>query len=304
MESESRWLPERFFYSHATSDDRLTAFVKDILEGDPGRYEVYVAERGLVGRPLMDKLRDEILNCNAVLVGWTTSASSRSSEIISFEVGMAFSLGLPIYILRCSCLDMPWFFSNLTDYANVSTISYDTVRAELSRIEPLSFCHPLDLTFPAEREPNKGQSKNPNVVQQDGTILLPAGFNDIVHFNVANRRHHAERDVRLTLHFPAHVTVDFDPGSRDGPSGVQRNEMFEMWQAPAGLVRLYWSSMPLETVSFELRLAVPAGQAACAGRIECRASSDSIVGWRSKHIPLSIVPDDANDVQEPAGQRA
>lgn len=290
MEPADRWLPERFFYSHATSDDRLTAIVKGLLEGAPERHEVYVAERGLVGRPLMQKLRDEMLACNAVVVGWTTSASSRSSEIISFEMGMAFSLGLPIYVLRTGCLEMPWFFSQLTDYANVSTITENTVRDELSRIEPFTFSHPVDLVFPAEREPGKDQSRNLEVVRQDGRIELGAGFDGIVHFTVTNRRLRAERDVRLTLQFPAQVAVLFDAGSLDGSTGVQRNEVFEMWSDSLGRVRIFWASLPLEPVVFELHLTVPADAAEWAGYISCTASSENVTGVRRKDIPLSIMP--------------
>jgi hypothetical protein len=299
LHSQNTWFPERFFYSHATSDDRLTALVTETLEGAPGRYQVYAAERRLVGKPLMEKLRDELLNCNAILVGWTTSASSESSEIISFEVGMAFSLGMPVYMLRCACLEMPWFFSNLTDYADLPTITRDDVKAALAKIEPLSFCHPVDLVFPPEQEPCKQQSVNPRVVRKDGTINLPAGFSDIVHFCVKNRRQHPERDVRLILAFPGYVTVKFDQGTRDGSSGVQRNEMFDMWQAPVGYVRLYWASMPLDPIpSFELRLSVHSEQPPVSGIIECQASSDRLIGWRRKVIPLSIVSgDDSQEVK-------
>lgn len=288
MDPENRWLPERFFYSHATSDDRLTAIVKDVLESVPGHYEVYVAERGLVGRPLMDKLRDEMMNCNAVLVGWTTSASSRSSEIISFELGMAFSLGLPIYILRHGQLEMPWFFPNLTDYAVFAQIVEDDVQKALSTLVPRSFYHPLDVVFPAAEEPAKLQSMNPHVVRGDGSIELPVNFDGIVHFNVINRRQHSERDVRMTLTFPDSVAVQFDPGTRDGASGVQRNEMFDMWEAPPGCVRLYWPSLPLDSVSFELHLIVKKGYSSTSDNVELRASSDNMVGWRRKIIPLCI----------------
>lgn len=302
MRRQDGWLPERFFYSHATSDDRLTALVTETLESGPGQYQVYAAERGLVGRPLMEKLRDELLDCNAMLVGWTTSASSRSSEIISFEVGMAFSLDMPVYILRCGCLEMPWFFSNLTDYADLRAITAEEVGSALSKIEPRSFYHPLDLSFPRKEEPVKQQSKNADVVHEDGSILLPPGFNDIVHFNVVNRRQHPERDVRVTLTFPQFVAVEFDSGTQDGTSGVQRNEIFDMWQAPAGTVRLYWSSLSLDTMSFELRLRVDDKQSAASGCVQCRVSSSHVVGWRCKEIPLRIVVEDGAAAGEPPEQ--
>jgi hypothetical protein len=294
MDSTRLWRPERFFYSHATRDEQLTAIVKDVLESRHDGLEVYVAERGIVGKPLVEKLREELLSCNAILVGWTARASKKSSAIISFELGMAFSVGLPIFLLRVRNAKMPWFFDKLTDYADVSTPTKAKVEAGVAMIEPLSFYHPVDLVFPRCR---RGASRNTQVVQEDGSIAVPIGFDGIVHFTVENRRHRPERNVRLTLGFPDGVDVRFDAGSRNGSSGVQRNEVFDMWQAPPGLVRLYWPSMPLETFAFELRLQVRSGQLPRRVNLECRVSSETLVGRRTRLIPFDIV-DTAGAVPE------
>ncbi|GEM_PF-2181042 len=56
-----------------------------------GNYELYFAERSLVGSPLIHKLKAELLNSNALLCAWTDNASIlETSQIISFELGMAF----------------------------------------------------------------------------------------------------------------------------------------------------------------------------------------------------------------------
>jgi hypothetical protein len=281
------WVPERFFYSHASGDRQLTAVVEAALGSRKDRVDLYVAEHGLVGRPLVEKLRSELLGSNALLVGWTRTAAMESSSIISFELGMAFSLGLPIYLLRVDGADLPWFFDKLTDYVDVREPTQERVAVALEKIEPFSYYHPIEVEFPRSA---RKQSRNPEVVAEDGGLALPRGFDGIVHFIVENRRQRPERDVRLSLAFPPLVAVTFNAGTRDGTSGVQRNEMFEMWQAPMGVVRIWWPSMPAEDgIAFEVRLRVGKDGPVGEERIDCSLSSENVVGWKSKSLPLRVV---------------
>lgn len=289
MSDTQSWTPERFFYSHASCDQQLALLVETALRKGKYPVDVYLAEHGLVGKPLVEKLRSERLNCNAVLVGWSPAAAGRQEtrEIISFELGMAFSVGLPIYMLRVDHAEMPWFFDKLTDYAEIQQLTLESVNAALARIEPLSYYHPVELAFPHS---TRRGSRNAEVVAADGAMVLPLGFDDIVYFVVENRRHRPEHDVRISLSFPTGVDVSFNAGSRDGRSGVQRNEVFEMWQASAGVVRMWWPSMPAEDgYAFELRLRVRADQAPRDAGISCSVSSENLVGSRFKSLPLRIV---------------
>jgi hypothetical protein len=289
MDVVNRWHPERVFYSHASCDDRLTAAVQKALQYSGG-YEVYIAERGMVGKPLMDKLREELVSCNAILVGWTKNGNrKRTSEIVSFELGMAFSLGLPIYLLRLRKAKMPWFFDRLTDYTGISAPTDSEVKRAIASIEPFSFCHPIDVTCPSEAyskgSPPVSASENLQVVQPDGTILLPADFEGILHFRVSNRRPRSERDVRLLLQFPAELSLSFDAGVLDGNAIVQRNDVFYMWPRQNG-VELHWPSLAARDFIFELRVKTPAGQTPGSSHVTCLLSSENLVEWRSKQIPV------------------
>ena len=190
MRNLTNWYPERFFYSHASKDDKLTQIVeKEVRELG---YEIYIAERNLVGIPLIQKLREELINCNALLLGWSKNTNLKSSsQIISFEFGMAYSLGLPIYIIKTFKGKMPWFFDKLTDYIKIDEHLEVKVKEALQKIEPFSFFHPIDLLIPKEelfKYPNRNQSKNITLVQEDGSLNIPPNFNDIIHFRLINRR--------------------------------------------------------------------------------------------------------------------
>lgn len=294
MDHIDRWYPERFFYSHATSDNLLTEMVKYTLEQASGKYQVYVAERGIVGKPLIHKLREEILSSNAVLVVWTQNANKKAtSQIVSFELGMAFSLGLPIYILLYGKPKLPWFFDKVTDYWHIPTVREGDIKLAISKIEPFTFCHPIDFSCPSEPynkvRPGMNASSNVRIVRQDGTIVIPAGFDDILHFRVTNRRHRPERDVRLILQFPSQVKVTFNPGSLETGAIVQRNDLFDMRQTGPGEVRLYWPSFPPQHFTFELRLSTSESLSVCSDRLLCMLSSENLVGWRSKRIPIRLV---------------
>lgn len=286
---KDRWYPERFFYSHASSDGLMTSEVTKALQ-DGGAYEVYVAERRLAGKPLMHKLKEELLDCNAILVGWTQEANRKStSEIVSFELGMAFSLGLPIYLMRFNKAKAPWFFDKLTDYTDLCAPTEVEVKAAIARIEPFSFYHPIDVECRPEiytkKDPNVNASRNVDVVQPDGAISLPKGFDGILQFCVCNRRLRSERDVRLLLQFPDEIEVTFNAGQLDDRDGLSRNDVFYMWQRSHAAVEIHWPSLAPRDIVFELRLGT-AGHLPGSGKLTYRLSSEAILGWRSKTISL------------------
>jgi len=288
MKTISLWYPERFFYSHASSDNSLTQLIENEIKKKG--YEIYIAERNLVGRPLIQKLREELINCNALLLGWTKNTNSGStSQIISFELGMAYALDLPIYIIQTYKEEMPWFFDKLTDYICVDELTAIKIKNALERIEPFSFIHPIDLIIPKEelfKYPGRNQSKNIIVVQEDGSLNISKNFNDIIHFQLINRRPKSEKNVRILLRFPKEITVVFDAGTLDGTSRVQRNEIFDMREAPKGTIRMYWPSLPIERFNFEIRFVTNDKIAKSQSCIECLCSSDNIIGWKKKEFPI------------------
>lgn len=285
------WYPEKFFYSHASKDISLTRFVDRILKHMG--YEIYIAERNLVGSPLIQKLREELINCNALLLGWTNNTSKKnSSQIISFEIGMAYSLGIPIYIIKTVKGKMPWFFDKLTDYANVDEVKEDKIRDALSKIEPFSFLHPIDLLIPKEKYfkyRDKNQSENITVVQDDDSLNIPKNFNGIIHFKLINRRPKPEKNVRIILKFPKEISIKFDAGSLEKTSKVQRNEIFDMRETSRGTIRMFWASLPPESFYIEIRL-IRNNEAVKTKRyLECFCSSDNIIGWRKKEFLLQLI---------------
>jgi hypothetical protein len=289
------WTPERFFYSHASKDSDITQKIQEALSKFNENYQMYIAEHRAVGRPLIDKLREEMLNCNALLLGWTKNAYDQSREIISFELGMAYSLGLPIYILdfQNSEKQEPWFFNKLTDYIDVSDESLEEIEKALRKIDPYSFLHPVDLLIPKERYckyPGKGnQSENINVVSDDGSIKIKNGFDGILHFLLINNRLKSEKNVRLILTFPKQLKLGFSSGSLEENTGIQKNEIFDMRQTPPGTVRMYWPSLPIEKFIFEIRIKVENVTECNKDEfIECSVSTDNLVGWRNKKIPIIL----------------
>ena len=288
----SNWYPERFFYSHSSIDSEISQNVSEALKLIDDKLQLYFAERTLVGRPLIEKLREEIINCNAILVGWTKNAHKKSSQIISFEIGMAYSLGLPIYFLKFKKSPTPWFFDKLTDYECLKNNTIKEIEKSLRKIEPFSFIHPIELLIPKETffkySLNNNQSKNIDVVNDDGTIDIANGFNGIIHFDLINKRPKAEKNVRLIINFPEQIEIIFDPGSLDQRSKVQRNEIFDMRQTSKGTVRMYWPSLPVEKFRFEIRMKMENFVDNKIEYINCLVSSDSIVGWRNKKFQINL----------------
>lgn len=291
MKDTNNWIPERFFYSHASKDNTLTQLIEQEIKNCG--YEIYIAERNLVGVPLINKLREELINSNALLLGWTNSTNSKStSQIVSFELGMGYSLGLPIYIIQTNKGKMPWFFDKTTDYIRIDELNEIKIKETLNKLEPFSFFHPIDLLIPKEelyKYSNKNQSKNIEVVQADGSLNIPSNFNDIIHFKLINRRLKSEKNVRLLIKFPVEVTFKFEAGSLDGSSLVQRNEIFDIRETPKGMFRMYWASLPVESFNFEIRFLTNNNLSKKQTCLECFFSSDNVIGWRRKRFAINFI---------------
>lgn len=291
MKEIYNWYPERFFYSHAAKDIALTQLIEKVIRKNG--YEIFIADRKVVGAPLIQKLHKELKNCNALLLGWTKNASLKdTSQIVSFELGMAYSLGLPIYIVQTYKGKMPWFFDKLTDYIHIDELIEIKIKEAFEKIEPFSFLHPIDLLIPKEeyfKYPPRNQSENITIVQEDGFLNIPKNFNGIIHFTLCNRRLKSEKNVRLLLKFPEEITITFNAGDLTGTSGVQRNEIFDMWETPKGTIRMYWSSFPVINMTFEINLNTITNLDKTKSYIECLCSSDNIIGWRKKQFPIRFI---------------
>ena len=83
------WIPEKIFLSHSSKDKDIVDKVEHYLHQK--QYKVYVAERKMVGYPLILKLKEQLLDSNALILTWTKNANiKKSSKINAFEIGMAF----------------------------------------------------------------------------------------------------------------------------------------------------------------------------------------------------------------------
>ena len=285
-----RWAPPRFFYSHATKDFDLTQVIHDCLRSKV--YDVYISERNLVGKPLIEKLRDEMLCCNALLVGWTEDMSER--HIISFEIGMAYSLGLPIFLFLFddNKSNMPWFFDKITDYQKIKSKDHKDIMSSINSMEPFSFINPIDIIIPKNPEgsPLPSSNKNQQVVNDDGSLNLWDGFNYTLRLYLKNTIDRPIKDLRYRFLSSNNLTMEVTPGELDGSSRTQRNEFYEMWppSKPTNVLNWYWHSFPVMTMIFDIRLSVirPIGKEEA---LLIQYTSENTIKWKSKAIPIKWI---------------
>lgn len=297
MTNINNWINERIFYSHASDDRRFTKYVKEIIEKEPG-FNVYVAERSYVGKPVIQKLKDEMLNCNAMIVGWTKNAQKyQTSNIISFEIGMAYSLGIPIFIIRQERTKKPWFFDKITDYAKIKGITKKEIESVIAKFDKTTFLHPIEVEFPREKYlkyPPNNQSENINVIQKDKKIILKKNFKGILHYNIINNRHKPESSVRIILKFPKQLVIKVDQGKLEltsqisGRQFVQRNEMFyTILNTQDNSLRMIWETLPLETFTHEVHITLKSRSEKFKDKIQCIAYSKNMTK-RIKDIPIEL----------------
>lgn len=244
--------PEKIFVSHSSEDGE---FIKKIEASLKERgLTPYIAKRNAIGKPLTEKLKNEMADSNMVLVVWTKNAKEKSSEIIAFETGMAWLNQLPIFILKKNDVDIAWFYQQLTDYVKFENISDGDLEQQMDKFDFNQYKNPICFCFPKENP--KQNSMNEKVVQDDGSICLRSSFNGIIHFVVGNHTEKIIRDIRVDVRFPLYLDISFNPGGLG--DGVQRNEMFGMKKIASGHVRLMMLAMPSdEHWCFGVRIHVP-----------------------------------------------
>lgn len=255
------WEPELFFCSHATADNVLASRVERGLKILNPALNLYFAENKYVGVPLIDKLKKELLESNALLVIWTKKAESNisTSQIISFEVGMAYSLGLPIYLLRFQEAGMPWVFEQITDFITVKSEEQPEIDRTITQIDPNSFYHPIDVIIPKEkydkRNDGTNHSMNLDVISDSGDIILPNQFNGIIHYDIVNNRLSPERSVWISIISSPSIKLNFNQGKLDAETGVHRNDLFHMFRQAQNMITIHWPSLQTGAIRrFEIGL--------------------------------------------------
>jgi len=292
--SNKNWYPERLFYSHATRDESITSNVRDAIKNLHPEYELFISEHKVCGIPLVQRLKEEMLNCNGLVIGWTKNASEKkTSEMISFEIGMAYSLGIPIYLLKFPDTEVPWFFNHVDQHIDIPSEDIKDIKEVLQRrIDIFSFLHPIDLFFPKEPHPKKSpeHSKNYKVVQDDASMIFERGFNDILHYRIINRRSKPEKAVRIQIIFPKVCQLEFNKGFLEPIGPVRRNDLFDVFQTTDNRLTITWPNLPLDVdkLLFEVKVIIPQSVNSFNHFIKCKASSDNIVNMRTKYIPIRV----------------
>ena len=72
------WEPQRIFYSHASTEKKLTYIFKKLIEKKKilkHECKLYVADHTLNGGHVTETFRDEMYDSNALIVAWTKSAN-------------------------------------------------------------------------------------------------------------------------------------------------------------------------------------------------------------------------------------
>jgi hypothetical protein len=205
-------------------------------------------------------------------------------------MGMAYALRIPIFLLLF-CKEKPWFFDKVTDYISVNSISETDVLSAIQQIDLYSFIHPIDLYIPKEPLYKNGvdnHSRNLDVVNIDGTILMREGFDGIIHFVLKNNRNKPENNVHVILEFPPELELKFHPGSLEHGSKIQRNEIFYMRQTAKNKIEINWPSLPIRNRIFEVRVSLPKLHQESMTKISFLVSSEHITFWRMKEFAVQL----------------
>ena len=242
--------PYRIFISHSKKDHDISQIIADALKNEE-KIDTYIAERDSIGIPLMSKLRDELIDSDAILVLWTENANEQPAcEIIGFETGMAWANHLNIFVIKDASakkkIKITWFYEQLTDYIEMD---FDQIRSDRSRARKIigklnfeTYLDPICFTFP-RKDNAKKNSRNEECVADDGSINLKSPFDDILYFNFGNHTNRIIRDIRITIKFPPQISIIFDEG--DSGFSIKR-EIFWMRAISSNEVRLAWPVLPSE----------------------------------------------------------
>lgn len=299
------WEPQKIFYSHASADKTLTSIFKRLIEEEKilqHECKLYVADHTLNGGHITETFRSEMYNSNALVVAWTKSARKKAtSQIISYEIGMAYSLKLPVFIFIFDGLEtpsrffgklkIPWFFGEITKYERVSSQSEEEIRKALKKIDINSFINPITVNFPREKYikyNGENQSKNLEVIKKDGSIELKKKWNDIIHYKIINHRPKTETNVRIKIIFPEGIDTECDFGEeyQFRMNDTQRTEVFVPIKYSNGLM-LYFPAIAAEDIIIS-EICVKTKNKEMNDFVKISITSDNITRWRSTKIPLKV----------------
>lgn len=288
----SHWEPENIFLSHSTNDFELKKNIKFLIEEKnvlKRHCKLFVSEYSVDGGDLTEKFRTAIDNSNALMVLWTKNVekNKNTQKIISFEIGMAYSSRIPIYIFVFDDLKVPWFYDHITGWHSVKDYKKKSLKKALSAIEIDSFIHPLEIIIPKEPHPNPAKkSLNNDVLITDEKIVLTKGMNGILHYYLKNNRKKPEKNVRFKLIFPNFLEISYNPGKLEVIEGTRRMEFFYPIKYSNGLL-LFWPSFPPESeILFEVRIKVSDKTDHNEGELYLAISSDNIIGERIQNIAI------------------
>jgi hypothetical protein len=241
----------KIFISHATADHEIIRIIESKLK-EKG-LDPYLAERRHIGRPLIEKLRDELEDSSMFILVWTKNVEMNSKSIIAFETGMAWTNRLPIFILKQKAVHIDWFYEQITDYAEFDIDQPEKIGESIDKFDFNEYLNPIEFSFPVVLN-KKGNSTNESVFRDDG-LFLKRDFNDIIHFTIKNKTKRIIRDVRIDINFPKYLNISFNPG--DTGDGVQKNEIFDIKCIDNHRTRLMMPALPSdEPWEFEQRIAV------------------------------------------------
>jgi len=242
----------KIFVSHASADKELNIKIEKHLKKKG--LTPYLAERNSIGRPLINKLRNELEDSNMLLVVWPTNVESKSKPIIAFETGMAYTNRLPIFILKEDKSHLDWFYEQLTDYVDFNYCDTNSIYKQLDKFDFDNYRNPIKLYFPKENN-SKKNSSNESVVQENGSLKFSKNFNEIIHFVIENTTKRIIRDIRVDIQFPDYCKIVFNEGGKG--DGIQKNEQFDLRLLPDNMVRLMMLALPSdEKWFFELRIII------------------------------------------------
>jgi len=281
------WIPEKIFLSHSSKDKVIVDKVEHYLRQK--QYNVYVSERKMVGYPLIYKLKKQLLDSNAMILTWTKNANLKSSsQIIAFEIGMAFSLGIPIYILYFNnTKTMPWFFKQVTDYQLVKDNSDESILESLNCIEETSFFNPIDVVFPKENLLGKRYNTANMQNIRDGVIYLKQGDKKTFHYTIVNRKQKQINNLSIDMFLP--FDYIYKPGNiePDKENPIQRMFLFDVIKARK-LIRLYFRHYPIRPINFEVRFIVPKDTPPGPYSITVCSECEDTIGIKRKYIPIMV----------------
>jgi len=281
--------PIRFFLAHCTKDKELMENLPKALKSVNPKFEVFVAEEKYHGIPLINKLKNEIFKCNALIVTFTKkSICGDTARILCFEIGMAFSLNMPIFIIKDDDIKLPWFIEPISDYININSYKKNHLVEKLTKLSEQSYNNPIDIMIPKEKHIKYGDnhSKNIDIVQENGLSLFP-GFNGILHFNVVKNRIINEKNIRVIFFVLPHLKIVSDSGTIGAISGTRKLELYEVIPQGDNKILFIIPVLAYSKVILEIRIDVPKNLTLIKDTLSIGYTSDNTIGWKLKEIPIT-----------------